>query len=261
MNPGMAANVNRSLVNIVTIKWGDRYGPEFVNRLYSGVRQNLTRPFRFFCLTDDASGLRQEIESCPLPRIELPESHRRTTWLKLGLFMDEYAEGGGDCLFMDLDIIITGNLDCFFDYMPGKRCIIHNWIQQQLIFKKRPDIGNSSFFRWHAKTMRFVVDKFYSEREWALANFRPPQSYLTYALGEKYWWPETWTRSFKRHSVPGFPLNLLRAPRLPKDTKILVFHGRPDPDEAMRGYAAKRLHRHTRPAPWIAHYWSDAGSR
>ena len=171
------------------------------------------------------------------------------------------AEFKGDCLFMDLDIVVTGSLDCFFDYMPGKRCIIHNWTQRHLLFKRRPDVGNSSIFRWRAHTMQFAVDKFYAEREWALANFRPPQAYLTYALGEKYWWPEVWVQSFKRHSVPLFPLNLMMMPHRPKDARILVFHGRPDPDQAIQGYRPRRLHRRTKPAPWIAHYWGDDSVR
>ncbi|MCS1410946.1 MAG: hypothetical protein M2R45_04141 [Verrucomicrobia subdivision 3 bacterium] len=253
----MTALHNQMPVNIFTIKWGDRYGSIFVNRLYSGVQANLSRPFRFFCLTDDDSGLFPEIETHPLPHIELPESHARTTWLKLGLFMDHLVKIEGDCLFMDIDVLITGNMDCFFDYAPGKRCIIHNWVQQHLIFRKRPDIGNSSIFRWRANTMQFVVDKFYSERDWALANFRPPQVYLTYALGEKYWWPESWVRSFKRHAVPVFPLNLFMTPKIPRDTRILIFHGLPDPDQAMEGYQPKKLHRRIQPAPWIANYWND----
>ena len=244
-------------ISVMTLKWGDRYGPDFVNRLYRGVREHLSLPFRFFCFTDDDSGLVPGIEARPLPGIDLPASHARTTWLKLGLFADDQPGVEGDCLFLDLDILITGNIDCFFEFMPGKRCIIHNWVQRHLIFKKRPDVGNSSIVRWRANTMQFVIEKFQSEREWALANFEPPQTYLTYALGEKYWWPESWARSFKRHSVPAFPFNLALAPSLPRGTRILVFHGRPDPDEALAGYRPRKLHRRTRPAPWIADRWGD----
>lgn len=248
-------------VNIVTLKWGDRYPAVFVNRLHHAVARNLARPFRFLCFTDDAEGLHPSIEAHPLPPIVLPESHQRTTWLKLGLFLDGLADMQGDCMFLDLDLLIIGDMSCFFEFMPGKRCIIHNWVQKQLVFKRRPDVGNSSVFRWRANTMQFAVDKFYGEREWALANYKPPQTYLTYALGEKYWWPEAWVTSFKRHSVPVFPINLLIPPALPRDTRILVFHGLPDPDQALGGYAARRPHRRTLPAPWIADYWLDPDER
>ena len=253
----MSTSASRTPVNIFTLKWGDRYGPAYVNRLYHGVRSNLTRSFRFFCLTDDDSELVPEVEVRPLPSIDLPKSHARTTWMKLGLFIDRRDDISGDCLFMDLDILITGNMDCFFDYMPGKRCIIHNWIQRHQILKRRPDIGNSSVFRWSANTMQFAVDKFYSEQDWALKNFKPPQTYLTYALGEKYWWPESWVRSFKRHAVPVFPLNLYLSPKVPGDTRILVFHGLPDPHQAIQGYRPKKLHRRTQPSPWIRNYWRN----
>lgn len=257
----MSPDKDGSPVNIVTLKWGDRYGPDFVNRLYRAIDRNLTRPFRFLCFTDNGDGLRPEIEAHPLPPIALPESHQRTTWLKLGLFMDGLADMEGDCMFLDLDLLIVENIDCFFDYMPGKRCIIHNWVLGHHIFKKRPDVGNSSVFRWRAGTTQFIVDKFYAEAEWAMANFKPPQTYLTYGLGEKHWWPEDWVQSFKRHAIPPFPLNLVLMPKMPAGTKILVFHGRPDPDEALAGYRAKRLHRRTRPAPWIADYWDDPADR
>lgn len=253
----MNAHSSEPPVNILTLKWGDRYSSIFVNRLYWSVQRHLTRDFRFFCFTDDGSGLVPGIETRPLPSIDLPGSHARTTWLKLGLFKDDHRDIVGDCLFLDLDLIILENIDCFFDHMPGKRCIIHNWIQAHMILKKRPDIGNSSVFRWRAGTMQFAVDKFHSEIEWALANFRPPQAYLTYALGEKHWWPESWVKSFKRHCIPAFPLNLAMSPRIPTDARILVFHGRPDPDEAIGGYRAQRLHRRTRPARWIADYWRN----
>ena len=187
------------------------------------------------------------------PVIELGTSRCARLFARPGRTDRQTSEGA--------DILITGNMDCFFDFMPGKRCIIQNWIQRHLVFKKRPDIGNSSVFRWRANTMQSAIDKFYSERDWALDNFKPPQTYLTHALGEKYWWPETWVRSFKRHSVPSFPLNLLTTPRIPPGTRILVFHGLPDPDQALGGYRPARLHRRTRPAPWITDYWGGGTDR
>ena len=269
-------------VNIVTLKWGDRYGSVHVNRLYRGVRDNLTRPFRFLCFTDDVQGLASVIEAWPLPAIDLPERYTRTTWLKLALFADGLADMEGDCLFLDLDLLITGGIDCLFQFRPGKRCIIRNWRPKHLVFARRwlvgnssvfrwranpprlPEewtvwfeVGNSSVFRWRANTAQHIVDQFQREKDWALSSFHTEQAYLTYGLGEKYWWPESWIRSFKRHAVPSFPLNWLMAPKLPLGARVLVFHGRPGPDEALAGWRNDRPHRITRSAPWIARYWND----
>ncbi|MCY4393786.1 MAG: hypothetical protein OXC10_01440 [Rhodospirillaceae bacterium] len=245
-------------VNILTLKWGDRYGPVFVNRLYRAIDRHLARPFRFLCFTDDGSGLLPQIEPHPLPSLDLPEYKARSTWLKLGLFADGLADMEGDCLFLDLDLLIVEGIDCFFEYEPGRRCIIHNWTLRHQISRKRPEIGNSSVFRWRAGTTQFIVNRFLGERDWALQTFdTAEQSYVTLAMGERLWWPEAWVRSFKRHSVPAFPLNLVTAPKLPADTRILVFHGRPDPDQALDGWRSGRLHRRTRPAPWIEDHWHD----
>ena len=53
------AQATRS-VNIVCMKWGDRYGPEWVNRLYGMVARNTTWAFRFVCFTDNAAGIRDD---------------------------------------------------------------------------------------------------------------------------------------------------------------------------------------------------------
>jgi hypothetical protein len=54
-------------VNVLCIKWGKKYGPEYVNKLHSMVRRHLHRPFRFVCLTDDAAGIDPASRSSPFP--------------------------------------------------------------------------------------------------------------------------------------------------------------------------------------------------
>src|SRR5262245_38260455 len=69
--------------NVVCLKWGTRYGPEWVNRLYGMVARNTTWTVRFVCFTDDPSGIRPEVECRPLPAV----SHGAVTgkyWPKLG---------------------------------------------------------------------------------------------------------------------------------------------------------------------------------
>ena len=48
--------------NAICIKWGTAFGPEYVKRLYSGVRRNLSVPVRFFCMTEIREGLHPDIE-------------------------------------------------------------------------------------------------------------------------------------------------------------------------------------------------------
>lgn len=243
-------------VNVICMKYFTRYGPHYVNRLHRAVQRHLSHPFRFVCFTEDPAGIDPGIETPPLPPLQVPKEFYPSAWLKLAFFQNGLAELQGPTLFLDLDLVILGSLDDFFDYEPDRICIIHNWIEfHKTIFRPRPDIGNSSVFRFNAGASQFVLDSFNRETLHALHDFPTEQAYLTKAMGDqRAWWPEEWVRSFKRNCLPPFPLNLLQTPRVPRGTRIVAFHGRPDPDEALVGYKGK-LHKSSRPAPWIKDHW------
>lgn len=245
-------------VNIVCLKWGTRYPAEYTNRLYRSVKRHLSRPFRFVCVTDDPSGLEEGVDAVEFAQNPGFDAGKwPNVFMKLCLFKEGFADLEGPTLFFDVDVVIMEDLDCFFDYKPGKNCIIHNWLPwRKTLFRGLPHIGNSSLFRYEAGRSGYVYDVFV--REFQQANdhscYPTEQAFLTHAMEEVYWWPDEWVLSFKRHCVPVFPLNLLRAPRKP-DTKVLVFHGLPDPDQATVGFNDGVLHHRTLPAPWIADYW------
>jgi hypothetical protein len=246
------------MTNVLCLKWGKRYDANYVNVLYRAVRRNLSRPFAFHCCTDDAGGLDQDIRVIPFP--ENPGVKR--AWpdilVKLALLRDGFGDLSGPTLFLDLDVAITGPLDGFFDYAPGRFCIIHNWVNwRKALLGRRPAVGNSSVFRFEAGQSDYAYQTFLREMARAenRAEFNTEQAFLTYALGDPVWWPETWVRSYKWNCRPAFPLNLVRPPSLPRDCRILVFHGRPDPDEAIRGFRGRKLHHRMLPAPWIADHW------
>jgi hypothetical protein len=178
--------------------------------------------------------------------------------VKLVILRDGFGGLRGETLFLDLDVIITGDIDCFFDYKPGKYCIIHNWVNwRKALLGRRPAVGNSSVFRFDAGCSNEVYEIFLLEMAQAedRSLFNTEQAFLTHAMREVHWWPEEWVRSYKWNCRPAFPLNYLKTPRLPDGCRILVFHGRPDPDEALNGYRDNKPHHYMRPARWIADYW------
>ena len=93
-------------VTVVCMKWGTYYGPEYVNRLHAGVHAHLSRPFRFVCFTDDATGLVPDVEARPLPDTGSPET-ADTRWRKLALFRPD-LDLSGTVLFLDLDLVSLG---------------------------------------------------------------------------------------------------------------------------------------------------------
>jgi len=61
MNPPEAMTATDTHDRIVLcMKWGTKYGPEYVNRLYGMVRRHLKGDFRFVCLTDRSDGVRPD---------------------------------------------------------------------------------------------------------------------------------------------------------------------------------------------------------
>ena len=45
-------------LTVACVRWGRKYGPEYVKRLASGVRRNLSnRDYKFVCFTDDVGAL------------------------------------------------------------------------------------------------------------------------------------------------------------------------------------------------------------
>ena len=254
--------------NILTLKWGTLYSAEYVNRLYRGVARNLRRPFRFVCVTDDPSGLDPAIEASPFP--ERPDwlhtNARYPEWpgiyVKLLVFEPGFASLEGPTLFLDIDQIVAGPLDRFFDYLPGRFCIIRNWVAlRKRIFRPVPFCGNSSCFRFDAgPASRYIYEKFKSEADVAMdpAVYGTEQEYMTHAAGRENvnFWPECFVRSFKRSCTWPWPLNHFLAPRMKKDTGILCFHGSPSPQEAIDGFrGSKHIDGWTLPCPWVADLW------
>ena len=96
------------------MKWGTLYGPEYVNILYNMVKRNITLPFRFICMTEIPEGILPEVEIAPLPTFAKPESYACLAWRKLALFDKQVLDLKGKVLFLDLDVVIVDNIDCFF---------------------------------------------------------------------------------------------------------------------------------------------------
>jgi len=77
--------------HVLCMKWGTKYGPEYVNRLYAMVRRHLSGEFKFVCLTDDPKGIRSEVQCFPIPPLdlELAPGQVDRAWKKLTTFEDD----------------------------------------------------------------------------------------------------------------------------------------------------------------------------
>lgn len=237
------------MVNVICIKWGDLYGPEFVNKLYSMVKRNITREFRFVCITDDTKGIDAVIETLVIPEICMPVGKPTTGWKKLTVFSEQLGDLSGKTLFLDLDVVIVDNIDALFDYSE-KFTIIENWTQ------KGRGIGNSSVFCYRIGEHVDVLKHYEEHMDEVISEYGNEQIYLSKKIGDINYWPEQWCRSFKFHSIPKGILRYFLTPKIPEGCKILAFHGHPNPDQAAVGNYGGRILKYFKPARWIEKYWA-----
>ena len=243
---------------VICMKWGDRYGPEYVNRLWSMIGRNTQRDTRLICFTDDAAGIDPAVVTEPLPEINIPDRVSRTPWRKLSVWRSDLAASNlllsDDILFIDLDMVIVGSLDEFFDFSPGEFCVIKNWTQ------KRKNVGNTSLFRFPAQRFSHIFEYFDQDPEKVLGEYRIEQQYISAEIRNRVFWPEAWCLSYKHSIIPRWPLNFFKPPELPANARVIAFTGKPDIDEAAQGEWPvtrwyKRLYKFVRPAPWLLDHW------
>ena len=136
------------------MKWGVRYNYNYVNNLYDSIKRHTSKKTQLICFTDDLTNIYKEVICKPLPKIKIPRELSETPWRKLSVWKYPLHGLKGDVLFLDLDLVITNNLDKFFSYKPGTFCVIENWTQ---IGKK---IGNTSCFRFPVKKHNYIFEEF-----------------------------------------------------------------------------------------------------
>ncbi len=234
--------------NVICMKWGTKYGPEYVNTLYSMVKRHMKRPFRFVCLTDNNDGLAEGIESFPIPKLDIPDGPERG-WDKLVTFSSPLYDLQGQALFLDLDVVIVDDIDCFFDH-EAEFPIINDWVKKDVT-------GNSSVYRFTVNQHADILDNFRQNHAAIRKQVRNEQEYLSQYVhdqGKLSYWPESWCKSFKYNCIHKGLKAWFKAPEKPQGAKIIIFHGNPNPPDAVVGRSGK-WYRKVLPTPWVAEHW------
>lgn len=250
---------------VVCIKWGTAFGPDYVNRLYSGVRRNLARPVRFLCMTEHAEGIHPDVEILPLPAEPfqsemdraLAVANRQGAMRKVSLFRPgAIPDHTGPVLGFDLDVVITGDLEPIWALDPAKVAMRHDWVEKR---KGRPT-GHGSVFRFdpdrHGYLYEDIAANPYEEVAHARGSEQRYTSHKAMERGDFLYIPPEWVASFKHDCLGLPPVNWLSPPRLPADARVVCFHGRPKMPEAVEGYRGSLLRR-SLPCAWLKEHWID----
>lgn len=186
-------------MKIVCIHWGTKYSVEYVNILNNMVKRHSNA--ELVCLSDSFEG-----KDCDVMMLD---KGFEGWWNKIQLFKPDFLKGER-FLYLDLDIVITQNINHLFDY--DGFTTINDWIY---------DTYNSSAMLMTGGEYGHVYDIFVKDPEAAMkACPQGDQQWISNYIEADNIFKKTEFASFRMSSCEGSPKG-----------DIVVFHGKPDPHE------------------------------
>ena len=171
--------------NVICVKWGDKFSPEHVNRLYRMAKKNISLPFNFYCWTEDVTGLYDEINIVPLDEtLDL-----KAWWWKLTLFKENNLKGIN--LFLDLDVVIQNNIDHLFDIAEHNKIALIDRSIFSVIDTETPrhtyermsqSMYNSSIMIWYANENQDLYNKFIENIPYYISVYAGIDRFFTYEI-------------------------------------------------------------------------------
>ena len=272
-------SITGNVKQVMCINWGTKYGPKYINRLYGMVARNISPPFTLTCFTDHSSGIRSEVNGVLLPPLDfdLPLT-KKGIWPKCRLWNEQLADLTGPVLFLDLDLVITSNLDSFFDYGDPEDVILARNPSNPL-----ERLGQTSVYRFPVGKLLPLLENFAKSPLEIAEKYKYEQRYVTnHAPGGIKFWPKNWVLHFRQKCRQTFPLNYFKVSKLHKKAKIVIFPGDLNPQDAidgryheeetvmspkehilagLRGQRPRSLMAHLRhfilPTSWVERFWKE----
>lgn len=230
------------MIKVVCVKWGTEFSAEYVNKLYYGIKRNTTIPFKFYCFTEDSTSINSNVKILPFSI-----DYLKGWWNKMYLFHPDNGLSG-DVLFLDLDVLITNNIDDFLQPRDNFTIMCKG------IFDSNPkenNIFNSSMYLFNHDKMSYMWDIFVKNIE-DMAKLKGDQCFLSKYLDHskvdifQKLFPDR-LKSYKWDCYEnGFPAG----------TSMIHFHGNPRPHQAISETitAGGKIYK---PRSWVKDYWVE----
>ena len=228
---------------VLCLKHGTKYSHKYVNTLYNMVKRNCTVDYEFVCLTENSKGLNPDIRTIPLP------NDLSGWWCKPYMYSKDLPLYG-TILYMDLDVVISGNIDKLFTYETDQWCTVRDFTRAM-----RPEWKkyNSSVVRFKTGQLDSVWIGYINNKKEVQRRHFGDQDWLWEATrnNEAALFPDEWIRSWKwevrkskdlTHGARGErKLKTVENVIPSEECCICVFHGDPNP--------------HNCEDPWVIDNW------
>lgn len=218
---------------VCVLKTGGDFDMEYVRKLAVGVRKHTSIDYTFTCLTDAKERDIEGVEFVDLIH-DLPG-----WWSKIEVF-----QFTGECIYLDLDTVLTGNIDCLLravgNLSDGKAIMMLRGFKYQgcasgimgwngdLCFvltdftalRGKRFIQHSAALRLFCGNMRYRGDQ-----DWLSECFLKRAITVTYAQDFM-----CGIYSYKNHEL---------SHGLPDNAKVVLFHGHPRPHELPEAHSLR----------------------
>lgn len=218
------------MLNVVCVKRGTAFTPDYVNKLYHMVERHLTLPHKFICLTEHPQGLDRQISAYDFVDMRLEK-----WWNKLELFKPHPELEGNRTFFLDLDTVIVGNIDEIASY-DGDFAILHDMFAARSGKVKRPSQPQRGV--WLGSAIMSIAPGFGTfiwegiQKEISqIKRYPGDQQYIGKHLVEQKISPDIWQVMYpgQIHSYKASNLDKTFNEHFNKGMKIVCFHGKPRP--------------------------------
>jgi hypothetical protein len=233
-------------VNCACLIHGDVYEWQYVEKLYSMLKRNISYPVRLHVFTEPERPVPAEFVKHDLTIWDGVSGPKKSWWYKVQMFDRKHF--AGKLLYFDLDVVITGNLDwilaCNPQYLWAIRDFKHLW---------RPQWNgiNSSMMYWDTMQYHRVWKNFSKgDIKEIMRRFPGDQDYISNTVDFKqfrFFDPQkivSWRWQAKDGGMSFEGSRHYARPDagtvLPQGCNVMIFHGSPKPhqvnDPIINGY-------------------------
>ena len=223
------------MLKICTVYFDGYYTPDYVSKLYRSLKRNSSIPFEFICLSDT-----KNIEAdviLPYNSYDKIKIH----WHKLKFFSPYFAyqKAGDDIIVMDIDQVITGNVDELIGYpVQDNELVTYGiwWNMKTNPFTVKDPLSiNGGFYKFKSGSLKYVWDDFALNPEyWQLHYYNKGDVHFKYYGEQNYvnWkieeyktkltkTPEQWICKYSTNFKENLTLNKIYRDKFKTDYMIL----------------------------------------
>ena len=224
------SNISNDKYTVLCVRFGNKYGIEYVEKLRNMVSRHISVPYEFVCLTDDPtpiSGVRLIVQK--------NAGYTKGWWHKVHMF-DPNLPLEGRILYLDLDVVICGNLDRLVTVYKHDFLGIRDFNRK---FYKNWKNLNSSVLSWVHRSQTHIWNQFCSSKTTAM-RLHGDQDWIWKTSKDNIkFFPDSWIQSYKWEIRSKTELQIYQGKRkfrtvnnniqLDSQCCIAVFHGDPNP--------------------------------